>query len=77
MGNDMTFTKGQLLKGRIIMQKKFVRTMDALGRIILPQNLRSEMCWRDGTKISIVRDGNRLILQKDNDSCSLGETNKI
>lgn len=40
MNNGMTFTEGQLLKRR--MQRKIVGTMDALGRIILPQELRSE-----------------------------------
>lgn len=58
------------------MQGKFVRTMDALGRIVLPQEFRSAMCWKGGTKLSIIRDHNKLILQEDNGSCFLEGTNK-
>ncbi len=72
----MTLTKGQLLKRRMIMPRKFIRTMDALGRIVLPQEFRSEMCWKDGTRFSIIRDRNKLILQEDNDFCFLEETDK-
>ncbi len=58
------------------MQRKFVRTVDALGRIILPQEFRNEMCWKEGTKLSIIRDHDKLILQEDNGACFLGDTNK-
>ena len=53
------------------MQRKFIRKMDVLGRIVLPQKIRNEMCWRDGTKLSIGRDCNKLILQKYNGTCFL------
>ena len=68
----MTLTEGQSLKRRKMMiQQKFVREMDSFGRIVLPRDFRNAMCWKDGTKISIIRDGRKLILQEENGSCFL------
>lgn len=58
------------------MQKNFVRTVDPLGRVVLPKKFRNEMCWKDGTKLSVSRDRNKLILQKENGSCFLKGTNR-
>lgn len=54
-----------------MIRSKFVRSLDSLGRIVLPQNFRSKMRWENGTKISIIRDGDKLILQKDKPSVFL------
>ncbi|NLJ31232.1 MAG: AbrB/MazE/SpoVT family DNA-binding domain-containing protein [Clostridiales bacterium] len=44
--------------------------------MILPKEFRRELCWRDGTKISIIKDHDQLILQKDNGPRFLAGTDR-
>jgi len=45
------------------MEPIYVRTLDELGRIVLPSELRQELGWCDGDAIEIYNDGNKMILQ--------------
>lgn len=51
------------------MNSKFTRTMDRLGRIVLPLEQRKELGWDEQTNISITTDGNKIILQEEIPSC--------
>lgn len=45
------------------MKTEAVRKMDELGRIIIPGEMRNALGWENETKISIVRQGEQLVLQ--------------
>ncbi len=53
----MTFTEGQSLKRKMKMQRRFVRTLDPLGRMVPPQEFRNEMRWKSGTELSVIKAG--------------------
>ena len=48
-----------------------VRRIDDLGRIVIPMELRRTMGIRVKDPISIMVDGDRIILQKHTDVCAL------
>lgn len=39
------------------MQRRFVRTLDPLGRMVPPQEFRNEMRWKSGTELSVIKAG--------------------
>ena len=51
------------------MKAEIVRKVDELGRIVLPSDMRNALGWDEKSKISITKQGNRLILQTFQDSC--------
>ncbi|NLN81677.1 MAG: AbrB/MazE/SpoVT family DNA-binding domain-containing protein [Clostridiales bacterium] len=51
------------------MKSEVVRKMDELGRIVIPIEMRNALGWDDETKISISRQGERLVLQTYQGSC--------
>ena len=51
------------------MNEEAVRKIDELGRIIIPIEMRNTMGWDNETKISISRQGEKLVLQNHQSSC--------
>jgi len=51
------------------MKSEIIRKMDELGRIVVPVEMRNALGWDEETKISISRQGERLILQICQGSC--------
>lgn len=51
------------------MKIEIIRRLDELGRIVLPREMRNALDWNEDSKISITRQGNRLILQIFQDGC--------
>lgn len=47
------------------------RFVDELGRIVLPAELRSELGLTAKSKLSVCRDGDRMILVKSHAACKL------
>jgi len=45
------------------MLKLKVRTVDELGRVVLPKNFRQSQGWGEGTKIAIYQDQETLIIK--------------
>ena len=45
------------------MVKLKVRTVDELGRVVLPKNFRQSQGWEEGTKIAIYQDQETLIIK--------------
>ncbi|MCL2526826.1 MAG: AbrB/MazE/SpoVT family DNA-binding domain-containing protein [Defluviitaleaceae bacterium] len=46
------------------MEFEAIRTIDDLGRIVIPGEIRKEMGWEDGTTIAIYTSGNAEVLQE-------------
>ena len=53
------------------MEQEAIRKIDELGRIVIPSEMRSALCWDEKTKILIVRLGKQLILQTSQNRCCL------
>jgi len=45
------------------MDYQVTRTIDELGRIIIPQDLRQELEWGTGDKIKLTNTNGKLILE--------------
>jgi len=45
------------------MLKLKVRTIDNLGRIVLPKEFRQSQGWTDGTKVTVYQDHDTLIIK--------------
>lgn len=45
------------------------RKLDDLGRIVIPRELRKELRLEENTKMEILVDGNKIILQKFGTCC--------
>ena len=41
-----------------------IRTLDALGRIVIPSEIRYALDWNDRDNVSIMMDGETVILKK-------------
>jgi len=58
---------------------KIVKKFDAIGRIIIPSDIRNAQGWHNDSKIVIYQEGNRVILKSFQDNCFVcgGEVNLI
>lgn len=46
------------------MQKKYIRSLDEIGRIVLPKQLRKEFYLGEKQMLEVYSDGERIILEK-------------
>lgn len=46
-----------------------VRTVDELGRVVLPKSMRKQLEIEDRDSVEIFTEGNRIILQKHQPAC--------
>jgi len=46
------------------MLKLKVRTIDDLGRILLPKEFRVSQGWECGTKVTVYQDDDMLVIKK-------------
>lgn len=46
------------------MQKKYIRSIDEIGRIVLPKQLRKEFHLGEKQMLEVYSDGERIILEK-------------
>ena len=51
------------------MKEEVVRSIDNLGRIVLPAEYRNALGWNCESKVSVTREGSRLVLQTYQGSC--------
>lgn len=55
-----------------------VRTVDALGRIVLPAEIREKLGVRENDGLELLWDGDRLLLQKHEPACTFcGATDDV
>ena len=54
------------IKGGKNMDFVEVRTIDDLGRIVVPKDVRDVMDWEQGTKIAIYLCDDAVVLKEDN-----------
>ena len=55
-----------------------IRKVDTLGRVVIPQSLRSSMDIKCGDLVEMFREGDRLVMQKFACSCVFcGETQNL
>lgn len=55
------------------LETKMVRRLDTVGRIVLPFEFRNSLGWDMSSEISIILQGNTLVLQKCQDDCLVSE----
>lgn len=48
-----------------------LRTIDNVGRIVIPMDLRRTLDIQDFTELRLYREGNRIIMEKNRPQCSL------
>lgn len=46
------------------MQKKYIRSLDDIGRIVLPKQIRNEFHLGEKQMLEVYSDGERIILEK-------------
>ena len=54
------------------MGPKLIRTIDDLGRVNLPRELRSKLNWEIGTILSLYRKDNTIVLRLENEGLPPG-----
>jgi len=51
------------------MKTGFLRTIDDIGRIVIPQTIRENMCIISGDQFEIIEDGCNIILARYTATC--------
>ena len=53
------------------MKISMVRRADALGRVVLPEEIRNALGIAEGTSVRLTLDGGRAALEKETPQCAL------
>lgn len=60
------------------MKISMVRRADALGRVVLPEEIRNALGIAEGTSVRLTLDGGRVTLEKETPQCALcGSTENL
>lgn len=60
------------------MDKGITRKLDALGRIVIPKEMRKDLKIEDGERMVITQNSSMICIKKERESCVLcGETKNI
>ncbi|MGL6216421.1 MAG: AbrB/MazE/SpoVT family DNA-binding domain-containing protein [Lacrimispora sphenoides] len=53
-----------------------IRRVDDLGRIVIPREIRRNLCFQEGSPVELFTDGDKLVIQKYQTCDSISDTVK-